>query len=212
MSGGDLWVFGYGSLIWKPGFPFLEQRRARLVGFHRALCVFSVHYRGTSRQPGLVFGLAAGGFCEGMVFRIAAGQVRATTDYLRDREQVTGVYKAERRLVELAHPGTERGGLGEVRALAFIANPYHPQYAGALPMEMQVRIVRAAHGVSGPNAEYVRNTARHLAELGIRDRDLALVAARLGRVTSRPAYPRDLVQGLPPQRALCSGYQRNLGL
>jgi len=200
----DLWVFGYGSLIWKPGFPFLEQRRATLFGFHRALCVYSVRYRGTSARPGLVFGLDAGGFCEGMAFRVAPEDAAATIAYLRDREQVTGVYRAERRLVELVH------GAGDVRALAFTANRYHPQYAGRLPAETQMRVVRAARGVSGPNAEYVRNTAEHLAELGVRDRQVALVSSMLGRTSGALPYPRTQVAPLPPDRALRCGYQRNL--
>ena len=202
----DLWVFGYASLIWKPGFPFAESRRATLVGFHRALCVFSVRYRGSSQRPGLVFGLDAGGSCGGVAFRVAPEEVNATTAYLRDREQVTGAYRAERRLVELAHGG------GEVRALCFIANRHHRQYAGGLPVATQVRVVRASHGASGPNAEYVINTADHLAELGVRDPHVAHIAARLGRCTGRAAYPRRDVPPLPPDRALRCGYQRNLGL
>jgi len=200
----DLWVFGYGSLIWKPGFPFAEQRRATLVGFHRALCIFSVRYRGTPAFPGLVFGLDAGGFCDGVAFRVAAENVAATERYLRDREQVTGAYQAQRRLVELAH------GAGEVRALCFIANRFHPQYAGRLPVATQVRVVRASSGVSGPNADYVASTAEHLEELGIRDAYVAQVASRLGRSAGKMPYPRWAIPRLPPDRALRCGYQRNL--
>jgi glutathione-specific gamma-glutamylcyclotransferase len=202
----DLWVFGYGSLIWKPGFPFAEQRRATLVGFHRALCIFSVRYRGTPAFPGLVFGLDAGGFCDGVAFRVASENVVATERYLRDREQVTGAYQAQRRLVELAHSG------GEVRALCFIANRFHPQYAGGLPVAAQVRVVRASKGVSGLNADYVMSTADHLHDLGIRDRHVAHLASRLGRSAGAPPYPRTAVPRLPPDRALRCGYQRNLVL
>ena len=204
----DLWVFGYGSLIWKPGFPFISSERAALVGFHRALCVFSVRYRGSNLRPGLVFGLDEGGFCEGVVFRVAAGHVAATKDYLRDREQVTGAYCAGLRLVE------RHGDAKPIRALTFIANRLHPQYAGRLPMATQLRVVRAAEGDSGPNADYVVSTARHLAELGIRDRPLRHLAARIGDL--RPAlhrsYPHAAVPPLPPDRALRCGYQRNRGL
>lgn len=203
---GDLWVFGYGSLIWKPGFPFAEQRRATLVGFHRALCIFSVRYRGTSTHPGLVFGLDAGGFCDGVAFRVATEHVAATVNYLRDREQVTGAYQAQRRLVQLAYGG------GEVRALCFIANRFHPQYAGGLPVAAQVRVVRASKGVSGSNADYVMSTADHLGALGIRDRHVAHVASRLGRFAGALPYPREVVPRLPPDRALRCGYQRNLEL
>jgi len=200
----DLWVFGYASLIWKPGFPFVEQHRATLIGFHRALCIYSVRYRGSSKRPGLVFGLDAGGFCEGVAFRVAAEHVAATTTYLRDREQVTGAYRAQQRLVELTHGG------GEVRALCFIANPHHRQYAHGLPVATQVQVVRASKGTSGPNADYVLNTAAHLAELGIRDSKVAHIAARLGRCPGPAEYPCQAVRPLPPGRALRCGYQRNL--
>ncbi len=208
MSASDLWVFGYGSLMWKPGFPFVEQHRAVLSGFHRALCIYSVRYRGTSKHPGLVFGLDAGGACEGMAFRVPAAQVAATVDYLRDREQVTGVYRAEMRTLRLAGADPQI-----VRALAFIANPYARQYAGSLPVATQTRIVLASRGVSGPNAEYVRNTAAHLREIGIRDRTIEQVVSMLGAAGRNGAllpYPRHLAPRLPSDRALRSGYQRNI--
>ena len=210
MSAADLWVFGYGSLMWKPGFPFLEKHRAVLTGFHRALCIYSVRYRGTSEFPGLVFGLDAGGFCEGMAFRVAAPDVAATVDYLRDREQVTGVYRAEMRSVRLHSDSAPT-----VRALTFVANPYARQYAGRLPLPTQTRIVLASKGVSGPNAEYVRNTAEHLCELGVRDRVIEHVTAMLGSAGRNGPllpYPRHLAPRLPSDRALRSGYQRNVRL
>ncbi len=210
MSAADLWVFGYGSLMWKPGFPFLEKHRAVLTGFHRALCIYSVRYRGTSEFPGLVFGLDAGGFCEGMAFRVAGPDVAATVDYLRDREQVTGVYRAEMRPVRL------RGdSVSTVRALTFVANPNARQYAGRLPIAVQTRIVLASKGVSGPNAEYVLNTAEHLRLLGVRDRIIEQVVAMLGTAGRNGAllpYPRHLAPRLPSDRALRSGYQRNVRL
>ncbi len=208
MSGPDLWVFGYGSLMWKPGFAFVEQHRAVLTGFHRDLCIFSVRYRGSSEFPGLVFGLDAGGHCEGMAFRVAAADVAATVAYLRDREQVTGVYRAEMRPVQLR---SEAAPI--VRALTFVANPYARQYAGTLPVAVQTRIVLASKGVSGPNAEYVRNTADHLRDLGVRDRTIEQVTAMLGPAGRSGAllpYPRHLSPRLPPDRALRSGYQRNV--
>lgn len=206
----DFWVFGYGSLIWKPGFPFIESERAMLAGFHRALCVFSVRYRGCSERPGLVFGLDQGGYCEGVAFRVAAEHVDATKLYLRDREQVTGAYRARMHHVELDVRS------GKVRALAFIANRHHRQYARGIPVATQLRVVRASAGVSGPNADYVLSTARHLADLGIRDRHVehlaALLGPGLGRPPSREAYPSRQVGQLPPDRALRCSYQRNLGL
>ncbi len=205
----DLWVFGYASLMWKPGFAFVECLPAVLSGFHRALCIYSVRYRGSSERPGLVFGLDAGGACEGLVFRVEAGHVAATITYLRDREQVTGVYRAEMRAVRL------RGHESRiVRALTFVANRQSRQYAGSLPPLTQMRIVRASRGASGPNAEYVRNTAEHLRELGIRDRGLEQLISLMGaaRHRSLPPYPRHLAPRLPTDRALRCGYQRNVGL
>ena len=210
MSASDLWVFGYGSLMWKPGFAFVEQHRAMLSGFHRALCIYSVRYRGTSKHPGLVFGLHEGGQCEGIAFRVPASEVEATVDYLRDREQVTGVYRAEMRTVRLVKPDAPK-----VRALTFVANPYARQFAGRLPVAKQTRIVLASRGVSGSNAEYVRNTGEHLRELGVRDRLIEQVVAMLGsagRGGARLPYPRHLVPPLPRDRALRSGYQRNVRL
>jgi glutathione-specific gamma-glutamylcyclotransferase len=206
----DLWVFGYASLMWKPGFPFLEAHHGLLTGFHRALCIYSVRYRGTSDQPGLVFGLDAGGHCEGLAFKVAAHDVAATVDYLRDREQVTGVYRAEMRSVRLRTPGRDM-----IRALTFIANPSARQYAGRLPMATQTRIVLASEGVSGPNAEYVRNTARHLREMSIRDREIERVVSMLGAAGRHGAllpYPRHLAPRLPSDRALVCAFRRNVRL
>src|SRR3979490_2940413 len=90
-TGGDLWVFGYGSLMWRPGFDFLERVPARLIGEHRALCVYSFVHRGTPEKPGLVLGLDHGGACRGIAFRVAEKQRNDTVAYLRAREQVTGV-------------------------------------------------------------------------------------------------------------------------
>lgn len=207
----DLWVFGYGSLIWHPGFACVEAVRAELTGFHRALCIFSTKYRGTSAHPGLVYGLDAGGFCQGMAFLVAAGQSDAAISYLRDREQVTGVYRAEMRAVKLLGPGNRY-----VRALTFVANRQHRQYAGVIAMARQVQIVRASHGVSGANADYVRNTATHMRELGIRDLSIERMAVLLGRSShceaKAQAYGRRLVRQLPTASALRCGYLRNIAL
>ena len=105
---GDLWVFGYGSLIWKPGFAFLEQKRARLIGEHRSLCIYSMVHRGTPEKPGLVLGLDRGGACQGVAFRIAANERKATVAYLREREQVTGVYREVMRSVWLQADARQR--------------------------------------------------------------------------------------------------------
>lgn len=166
------WVFGYGSLIWNPGFPFLHSEKALLRGAHRSLSIYSHRHRGTPEKPGLVFGLSRGGSCLGVAFEIAAGDWPAVFDYLQEREQDRGVYREAWRSVTLAGGGT-------VRALAYLVNEDHPQFAGRLDISEQVRLIARSSGESGRNTEYVRNTARHLISLGIRDRLLMDIVAAL---------------------------------
>lgn len=172
---GELWVFGYGSLMWRPGFACEEAVSARIIGARRRLCVYSVVHRGTPRRPGLVLGLEPGGACDGMAFRVAPEQTRAVRAYLRAREQVTLVYREAAGIVELNKHGAPR-----VRALCFMVDTGHPQYAGDLPLERQVHLVRRSHGRAGPNIDYVANTVRHLREAGIHDAPLERLVARLG--------------------------------
>lgn len=171
---GDLWVFGYGSLIWKPGFEFLEQQSARLIGEHRSLCIYSMVHRGTYEKPGLVLGLDRGGVCQGVAFRVARSARDATVSYLREREQVTGVYREVMRPVWLKNDARER-----VRALVYVADRSHNQYAGRLTLEDQLRLVRQGHGVYGDNAEYVVSTVAALEAQNIRDAPLNRLAALL---------------------------------
>src|SRR5215469_18413876 len=126
-SKADLWVFGYGSLIWRPGFEFLERVPARLIGEHRALCVYSFVHRGTAEKPGLVLGLDRGGACRGIAFRVAEKNRTATVAYLREREQVTSVYREVMRSVWLENDAQKR-----VSALTYVADRGHVQYAGRL--------------------------------------------------------------------------------
>jgi len=168
----SLWVFGYGSLMWRPGFRYAERSRAHLYGYHRSLCVFSHVHRGTPEAPGLVLGLDRGGRCRGVAFRIAAEDEAATIDYLRQREQITGVY-LERRV----HVQLEDGR--RVRALTFVVDRRHPQYAGRLPEADVMRLVRQGVGLSGANPDYVRATHEHLIEIGVSDPILARIAAAL---------------------------------
>ncbi|WP_299817864.1 gamma-glutamylcyclotransferase [uncultured Roseibium sp.] len=168
----DFWVFGYGSLMWNPGFDHLRTEQALLRGAHRSLCVYSWVHRGTQERPGLVFGLDNGGACHGKAYQVSADIWPQTLDYLRAREQATMVYKEHWHPVELVS--------GEkVEALVYMVDHGHPQYAGALPLEEQLGIVTGAVGQSGANPEYVLNTAAHLEELGITDTALASLAARL---------------------------------
>ncbi len=166
------WVFGYGSLIWNPGFPHVSAQQGLLRGAHRSLSIVSHHHRGTVERPGLVFGLTRGGSCRGMVFEVAAGEWPAVYAYLQEREQVTSVYRDVMRPVRLADGRT-------VSALAFLVDERHEQFAGHLELDQQLAMVRAGVGLSGRNVDYVLNTARHLRELGIRDRQLMALAALL---------------------------------
>ncbi len=171
---GDFWVFGYGSLIWRPGFAHIETQRAHLHGFRRSLCVYSWVHRGTQERPGLVLGLDRGGSCIGLAFRVPGELHDEVVAYLRERELVTNVYLERRLKVRLENGET-------VEALSFIVDRSHRQYAGGIDVEHAVSVVRSAVGQSGPNEEYVRNTVQHLEALGIRDHWLENVAARLSQ-------------------------------
>jgi len=168
----DLWVFGYGSLMWRPGFDFVERQLAWLRGYHRALCIYSHVHRGTPERPGLVLGLDRGGSCRGVAFRVEAAKADATVAYLRAREQVTSVY-VERRVRVQLDDGRD------VEALTYVVDRRHVQYAGKLPLDKILRYVRAGIGQSGDNPAYVLNTHRHLAELSLRDPVLAHIVSSL---------------------------------
>jgi glutathione-specific gamma-glutamylcyclotransferase len=170
----DLWVFGYGSLLWQPGFAFMERVPARLIGAHRALCVYSFVHRGTPEQPGLVLGLDRGGACRGIAFRVAAADRPATLGYLRGREQVTKVYRESVRSVWLEGDPQQR-----VPALCYVVDRGHPQYAGRLTLAQQLHYIRQGHGQSGPNRDYVLETVHALEALGYRESELHLLAERL---------------------------------
>lgn len=168
------WVFGYGSLIWNPGFAHVSAQQGLLRGAHRSLSIVSHHHRGTVEQPGLVFGLTRGGSCRGMVFEVADADWPSVYAYLQEREQVTAVYRDVTRPVHLAD-----GRM--VGALAFLVDERHEQFAGRLSLDQQLAMVQAGVGLSGRNVDYVLNTARHLRELGIRDRQLMALADLLAR-------------------------------
>ncbi|HXX51138.1 MAG TPA: gamma-glutamylcyclotransferase [Xanthobacteraceae bacterium] len=182
----DLWVFGYGSLMWRPGFDYLDRVPARLIGLHRALCVFSFVHRGTPERPGLVLGLDRGGMCRGIAYRVAAASRGQTIDYLRAREQVTTVYVETMRQIELEEHARRR-----VRALCYIVDRSHVQYAGRLTLAESLHHVRQGHGQSGPNRDYVIETVRALEALGYREGDLHLLAQRLAGVHESSAGNRD---------------------
>jgi len=179
----DFWVFGYGSLMWRPGFAFVERVPARLIGLHRALCVYSFVHRGTPERPGLVLGLDRGGMCRGIAFRVAAKLREKTIAYLRAREQVTTVYLETVRRIEL-----EEQVRRQVRALCFIVDRSHMQYAGRLTLAECVHHVRQGHGSSGHNRDYVLETVQALEALGYRETDLHLIAERLKSAQSTVSH------------------------
>ena len=169
LPSGDLWVFGYGSVMWRPGFAHLERRAGRVHGYHRSLCVWSWFHRGTQENPGLVLGLDVGGSCHGIAYRIAAADKAAVADYLYRRELVTDGYQAILHQVYFADRS--------VTALAFRANRRHPQYAGKLAHDEAADTVRRAQGASGANPEYVASTVQQLQAMGIVDRALHQINA-----------------------------------
>ncbi|WP_276120424.1 gamma-glutamylcyclotransferase [Pararhizobium qamdonense] len=174
----DFWVFGYGSLMWNPGFAFADKMTARAFGYRRSLCVRSFVHRGTPQRPGLVLGLYHGGSCRGMAFQVASKDKDDVLSYLRERELVTHVY-LERIMPILLADGRR------VAALTYTIDRNHVQYAGALSAEDAAAIVAVSHGKSGPNPEYVVNTLAHLKEIGIRDPWLEDVAAIVERLLSQ---------------------------
>jgi glutathione-specific gamma-glutamylcyclotransferase len=174
LAEGDLWVFGYGSLMWRPGFEFIERVPARLIGEHRGLCVYSFVHRGTPEKPGLVLGLDRGGACRGVAFRVAEKHRAATVDYLREREQVTSVYREVMRSVWLENEARQR-----VSALAYVVDRGHVQYAGRLSFAEQLHHVQQGHGRSGNNRDYVLATVGAIEAAGFRDQPLHQLAAML---------------------------------
>ena len=192
----DLWVFAYGSLMWRPGFAYVEARRARLTGYRRCFCIYSVHHRGTPARLGLVLGLDRGGVCEGVAYRVAAADVAETRRYLRARELVNGVYREALLPVELEEiAGSDPVHL--VMALAYIVERAHHTYAGRLPLGLQARIIRNAKGISGANLDYLVSTVRQLQGLGIRERALERLITLVGPL----AWRRALAQHTSPYAA-----------
>jgi cation transport protein ChaC len=167
----DYWVFGYGSLMWDPGFAYRAVHPALLVGYHRRFCLYSQYYRGTPERPGLVLGLDRGGSCRGVVYQVAPEHAEATRAYLWRRELDDYAYLPK--LLTVRHPG------GPVRAQAFVVDRTTPQYAGALDDETVAGLIAAGVGRRGRNRDYLENTLAHLRTLGVLDRGLERVAARV---------------------------------
>ncbi|PVA09887.1 gamma-glutamylcyclotransferase [Pelagivirga sediminicola] len=169
-----MWVFGYGSLVWNPGFDVAQKAIATLPDYARSFCMRSIHHRGTETVPGLVLALdqSQGAQCHGVALAAAPGQERETLEYLRARELISSAYLERMLQIRLEDGQT-------VEAVTYVIDPHHVQYCGALPLEEQARIIARAVGDRGPNTEYLYNTAAHLTELGIADTDLEWLADRV---------------------------------
>ncbi len=168
------WVFGYGSLIWHPGFPFARRHVAHLDGYARSFCMRSIHHRGTPDAPGLVLALdrAAGASCRGVAFQVASEHAEETLAGLRARELISSAYLEQRHRVWLDN--------GEdVEAICYVVDPEHVQYCGGLALDEQARIIARASGGRGSNREYLFNTVEHLRALGIDDPELEFLAGRV---------------------------------
>ena len=169
----NLWVFGYGSLMWDPGFPYAESRRGKIYGYHRSLCLRSVRYRGTDDKPGLVFGLDRGGSCTGMCYRLNVDDQFEVATYLQDREMLNNAYEPYIRSVTL-----DDGRC--VDAMLFVVRRQHPSYVRNLSADQIAGIIADASGQRGANLDYVISTIKVLEEFGIRDRALR----RVGKLAS----------------------------
>jgi len=170
-----LWIFGYGSLMWDPGFAYVEREPALLHGYHRAFCIYSHRYRGTPEAPGLVLGLQPGGSCRGIAYRVAAGKKREVFAYLGEREMSGNVYEQRPVPVELLRRNRR------VHAYAHIVKCGHPQHTGELPLARTAALIAQGHGSRGPCVEYLVNTVRHLDELGIKDGPMHELLRRVER-------------------------------
>ncbi|MFY9212868.1 MAG: gamma-glutamylcyclotransferase [Aestuariivita sp.] len=174
-----MWVFGYGSLLWNPGFDVADMCLGTLRGYARSFCMSSIHHRGSVEKPGLVLALDAvdGALCRGMAMRVADGREDDTLAYLRERELISSAYLEKMLSVQL-DTGTE------ITAVTYVIDPAHVQYCGALPLEEQAQIIAHAVGDRGPNTEYLFNTASHLTEIGLHDPDLDWLAQRVRQLTA----------------------------
>ena len=169
-----MWVFGYGSLLWNPGFDVAEQVVGQLDGYARSFCMRSIHHRGTEEDPGLVLALDAQATarCEGVALAVMAGQEDDTLAYLRERELISSAY-LEKMLDVRLNDGRC------VQAVTYVIDETHTQYCGGMPLEEQAHIIARAVGGRGPNTEYLYNTAEHLTQIGLHDPDLDWLTRRV---------------------------------
>ena len=174
-----LWIFGYGSLMWQPGFSVAEQCLARLDGYHRSFCMWSIHHRGTVEKPGLVLALdeAPDAVCEGLALRVEEAKREETLAYLRERELISSAYLERTCQLHLTDGR-------DVEATTFIVDPHHVQYCGGLDLEKQAQVIAEAHGGRGPNTDYLNATAAHMKLLGIEDADMEWLAGRVATISN----------------------------
>jgi len=172
------WVFGYGSLMWRPEFDYVERQPAILHGRRRAFCIYSVHHRGTPTRPGLVLGLAPGGTVRGAAYRVADEHWSRVYAYLREREQPTETYVEARVAVRLQDGR-------RVQALAFLSDRSHPQWAGTLDLDTQAGLIAGARGLSGPNVDYLRDLVEHLRRESCRDTAMERLLGKVEALEAR---------------------------
>lgn len=175
----SIWVFGYGSLLWNPGFEVADSVIGTLPDYARSFCMRSIHHRGTDAAPGLVLALdqQAGKACEGVALQVVAGQEAQTLEYLRERELISSAYVEKELSVQLVDGR-------EIAAVVYVIDEAHEQYCGNLELEEQAQIIARAVGGRGPNTEYLYNTAEHLASVGLHDPALEWLAARVREIAA----------------------------
>ncbi|MEP2716008.1 gamma-glutamylcyclotransferase [Pseudophaeobacter sp.] len=174
-----MWVFGYGSLLWNPGFAVARSEVATLQGYARSFCMSSIHHRGSEEAPGLVLALdeITGSRCQGLALAVQSGEEAETLDYLRERELISSAYLERDLEVQLASGE-------EVTAVTYVIDPHHVQYCGGMALEKQAQIIATAVGGRGPNTEYLYNTAEHLSEIGLGDPELEWLMGRVREITA----------------------------
>jgi glutathione-specific gamma-glutamylcyclotransferase len=183
----QVWIFAYGSLMWRPGFAYAEAAPTRLHGYHRSLCIYSIVHRGTPEQPGLVLGLDRGGSCRGWAFRVDPERQAEILDYLDSRELVTDVYRRKRLPVTV--------GGRRVVAWGYVVRREHPQYAGQLAPDRLLDLVRRGAGRSGRCRDYLLSTVSHLEAMGIVDGPLHVLAKTLLAAGTEPAHASPIAMG-----------------
>jgi cation transport protein ChaC len=175
----EVWVFGYGSLIWNPAFRYDQQRVGHVRGWHRRFCLWTSLSRGSPDLPGLILGLDLGGACGGIVYRIPAEEAALELAVLWRREMADGAYTPRWVGVE-----TDQGRLA---AVTFTINRAHSRYAGKLDQARVASVIARAAGMMGRCSDYLDSTVTSLEAHGIRDRKLRALNRRVQALVAQPA-------------------------